>query len=157
MSKKSLLFIVASIAIGIFLLVPYPNVLAASNEDDQAIIQTVNSFYDCIEKGDKSSYLNLMTSAVAERLKINPSQTDPISAVYFIIDKVKAGELALSFRHRKITLKERKGDTVQAEATLIVKIDYLKDKKAEEEKTTDKFTLKYQGKKWLIEKFGSED
>jgi hypothetical protein len=124
---------------------------------EQEIIGTVNTFYDCVEKGDKAAMLTLLTTEASEVVRKNPAKAGNLGSVYEICDKIKSGVLAITFKERKITIIKKSADSVQVEARSIFKADYIKEKKSGEDKTVDVLNLKLQNKKWLIEDITSND
>lgn len=131
----------------------------SASGDKQAINDTMNKFYDSVERGDSSTLLMIYTPEMSARVKENQTKCGNMGIALFITDKVRNGDAKIKFEHREVDVLSIFDDTARVKVNYTAYIQKPEDKKPKEIKATDTAILKNIGGAWFlqnIEKFEEE-
>jgi len=115
-----------------------------------SVEQTVNTFYDSVEKTDETSFLSSLTSDKAKTIKNDSSQGGNLGIIYDNLKEMRSNKVLYKFIKRKIEVLSQIDNYINVKVDVEVKITYP-DGTKEEVSGTDGFSLKKVNNIWLIE------
>jgi len=123
---------------------------------DESIKNKINTFYDCVEKGDKASFLTILTPEMVKILKEDPKKAGNIGEIYGLLEVIKDGKIKITFKDRDIKIIKELDKSARVRMKFTVTIENVMKKEKDESKSTDYLSLKKNKGKWLIENISNK-
>ena len=118
---------------------------------ESKVKDTVNTFYDSVEQGDRASLLATLSPDVVKKIKMNPSGAGEPGKIYKFTEAVKKGKIRIRFKERKIDVDISSPTKAEAEVNMTFVVEMVKSGKTRERISADHLFLVCKNGRWLIE------